>query len=168
MRFRIEQSFPAGRDTVLAALTDPTYLHALGELPDVGAPVLRRQDRAPDGSSVVQELEFAFRGHLPMPVTRVVDAHRLSWVEHTEVDLLTATARFRMVPVHYARFFTCHGSWVLEERGTDATTRVIDGDLKVHSPVPFVGGQVERAIVSGLRERLAHEPAVFARWQAGG
>jgi hypothetical protein len=30
--------------------------------------------------------------------------------------------------------------------------------------MPFVGGQVERAIVSGLREHLADETDVVNRW----
>jgi hypothetical protein len=166
VRFQIEQRFEAPLDEVLDALSDPDYLHTMGELPDMGAPEVRRQDRSADGRSVAQELVFQFQGRLPGAVTRVIDPKKLSWVEHADIDLTNARARFRMVPVHYPRFFTCAGTWSLQSGSAAATTRRIEGDLKVNSPVPFVGGQVEKAIVSGLRDRLAHEPAVFARWRA--
>jgi Protein of unknown function (DUF2505) len=68
-----------------------------------------------------------------------------------------------MTPTHYAHFFSCRGSWsLIEAKGV--TLRSIDGVLKVNSPVPFVGGQVEKAIVSGLRERLEKEPPLLEAW----
>jgi hypothetical protein len=42
------------------------------------------------------------------------------------------------------------------------SVRRIAGSLTVR--MPFVGGQVERAIVSGLREHLADETDVVNRW----
>ena len=163
MRFRIEQVFAASPIDVASALVDPTYLVAMGELPDIGAPTLRLQER--EGLIVHQELVFQFHGHLPAVVTRVIDPKKLSWVEYDEVDLGAASATFRMVPSHYQKFFTCRGTWAIAVHGPDRCQRVIDGDLRVNSPVPFVGGQVERAIISGLKQRLALEPEVFARWQ---
>ena len=162
MHFRIEQNFAAPIDDVLAAFTDPSYLATMGELADLGTPVVEEQTRTP--TTVSQRLRFAFSGRLPSAVTRVIDPSRLSWHEHTDVDLPKATGTFRMVPIHYPRFFTCSGGWTLTTVDATHTRRAIEGDLKVNSPVPFVGGKVERAIVSGLTDRLAAEPAVFARW----
>ena len=165
MRFRIEQVFAAKPDEVAAALVDPSYLATMGELPDIGAPTLRRQERV--DTTVRQELVFQFQGRLPGAVTRVIDPKKLSWVEFDVVDLDTCSASFRMVPTYYEKFFTCNGRWTVTARGGEAQ-RAIDGELKVNSPVPFVGAQVERAIVNGLKQRLALEPTVFARWRSAG
>ena len=164
MHFRIEQFFDAAPEVVCEALYDVSYLAAMGELPDLSAAT---QQSLECGTDVVsQALEFQFRGKLPSAVTRVIDARRLTWLQHDEIDLRTSRCRFRLVPIHYQRFFTCSGTWVLTPDPA-GSRRVIEGQLKVNSPVPFVGGTVEKAIVTGLKERLADEPAVFARWHAG-
>ena len=167
MRFRIEQRFDATPGAVCEALVDADYLStAMGELADISAPSVQEQSRT--GAIVRQKLLFRFTGKLPGAVTRVIDPTRLSWIEDTTVDTAARQARFTMTPVHYASFFTCTGTWTVAADGANAAVRVIDGELKVRSPIPFVGGHVERAIVSGLRERLAGEPAAFARWNAAG
>lgn len=170
VRLRIEQRFLATPAQVGAALIDPDYLvQALGSLKDVGPPVVESQQRT--GDSVRQRVTYRFTGKLPGAVTAVIDPKRLTWTEETTIDTIRHTARFLMTPVHYPNFFTATGTWSLREdpRSTAAkpvTLRLIEGDLKVRSPVPFVGGQVEKAIVSGLSERLADEPAAFALWFA--
>ena len=164
MHFRIEQVFDAAPAVVSEALCDPSYLAAMGELPDLSAATVRSQERT--DRVVHQALEFQFRGKLPSAVTRVIDPARVTWLQHDEIDLEAGRCRFRMVPIHYQRFFTCSGSWVLTPDPAGAR-RVIEGQLKVNSPVPFVGGAVEKAIVTGLKERLSDEPAVFSRWHAG-
>jgi Protein of unknown function (DUF2505) len=113
---------------------------------------------------VHQRLRYSFQGALPAVVTRVINPQRLSWIDESVVDLAEARATFTITPIHYQSFFSCSGTWVLSPNSVDGTLRVIEGSLRVNSPVPFVSGQVERAIVSGMRERLAKEPAVFDAW----
>ena len=146
---------------------DPLPVSAMGSLKDVGAPVVESQHRT--GDSMRQRVVYRFTGKLPGAVTAVIDPKRLTWTEDTTIDTVRGSARFTMTPVHYPNFFTASGTWSLraDARSTAAspvTLRLIEGELKVRSPVPFVGGQVEKAIVSGLGERLADEPAAFARW----
>lgn len=170
VRLRIEQRFLATPAQVGAALIDPDYLvKAMGSLKDVGQPVVESQYRT--GDSVRQRVTYHFTGRLPGAVTAVIDPKRLTWTEDTAIDTMSHTARFVMTPVHYPNFFTATGTWFLREDAKSTATkpvtlRLIEGELKVRSPVPFVGGQVEKAIVSGLSERLADEPAAFARWFA--
>ena len=165
MRFRIQQEFAATPSELVAAFCDAGYLAAMAELPDLGAPVLEEQHR--HGDIVNQRLRYSFQGKLPAPVLRVIDPDKLTWHELAEIDTRAERATFRMVPIHYQRFFTCSGGWTLHSPTPVSTVRTIEGDLKVSSPVPFVGGQVERAIISGLKERLAEEPRLYARWQSG-
>jgi Protein of unknown function (DUF2505) len=166
VHFRIEQTFPTDPSTLCAALVDPLYLtQAMGRLPDIGAPVVVSQVRDPATGAVRQSLRYAFNGRLPSAVTRVISPDRLTWIEDSTVDLTGHEAVFRITPEHYRNFFGCSGKWTIHQR-SEGCSRVLEGTLKVNSPVPFVGGQVERAIVSGLRERLAHEPAAFVWWVA--
>jgi hypothetical protein len=162
MRFTIDQRFAATAEEVGGALSSVDYLAAaMGELPDISRPEIRAH--RVDGDDVTLNLEYRFAGSLPSVVTRVIDTAKLSWIEDTRIDTSRWTATFTMTPTHYAHFFSCRGSWTLvEARGL--TLRSIDGVLKVNSPVPFVGGQVEKAIVSGLRERLAKEPPLLENW----
>lgn len=156
--------FAADPATLCEALVDPGYLtEAMGRLPDIAAPVIEEQVRDDRAGTVRQSLQYAFNGHLPAVVTRFISPERLTWIEDTTVDMRGHTATFRITPVHYQSFFTCSGMWSISVRGT-GSARILDGSLKVNSPVPFVGGQVEKAIVSGLRERLEHEPEAFDWW----
>jgi hypothetical protein len=162
MKFTIEQRFAASADEVGGALSSVDYLTtAMGELPDISRPEIRAH--RVDGNEVLLNLEYRFAGSLPSVVARVIDTAKLSWIEDTRINTSTWTATFTMTPTHYAHFFTCRGSWTLVE-AKSVTLRSVNGVLKVNSPVPFVGGQVEKAIVSGLRERLAKEPALLEDW----
>ena len=153
MRFTIDQRFAATADEVGGALSSIGYLtDAMGGLPDIGRPEIRSHEV--NGNVVHLNLEYRFAGSLPSVVTRVIDTAKLSWVEDTRIDTSKWSAAFTMTPTYYAHFFSCRGTWTLVE-SDGVTLRSIDGVLKVNSPVPFVGGQVEKAIVSGLRERLA-------------
>ena len=162
MRFTIDQRFAATADEVGGALSSIDYLTtAMGELPDISRPEIR--SHRVEGDDVTLNLQYRFTGSLPSVVTRVIDTAKLSWTEDTRIDTAHWTATFTMTPTYYAHFFSCRGSWTLVE-ANGITLRSIDGVLKVNSPVPFVGGQVEKAIVSGLRERLAKEPPLLERW----
>jgi Protein of unknown function (DUF2505) len=168
VKFRVDQIFAADVASVSAALFDAEYLaEGMAKLPDLGAPVMESQERA--GSMIRQQLRYSFKGSLPSAVTRFVSPSKLSWIEDSTLDLASNRATFTMTPVHYEQYFRCSGEWVLHAMAPDATPKTlrrIDGILKVNSPLPFIGGQIERAIVSGLQERLALEPAVLVAWLA--
>jgi hypothetical protein len=164
VKFTIDQVFDGSASELCVALTNAKYLASMGTLADLGAPELISQKRV--RGTVTQQLRTTFQGKLPSVALKVIDPVKLSWDEFAEIDTKAFTASFRMVPTHYQTYFRCSGSWVLLESddGT-STTRRITGELKVSSPLPFVNGQVERAIVSGLRERLSQEPAIYRAWR---
>lgn len=164
MRFRIEQQFRAPIGAVGQALVSKDYLgEGMAQLSGIGRPDITFYQA--DDALVTLALEYRFGGKLPAVVNRVIDVNKLSWVEDTVIDTGLWMARFTITPTHYANFFACSGEWRLTH-SAGITTRVMDGSLKVNAPVPFVGGQVERAIESGLRERLVEEPAIMERWLA--
>lgn len=159
MRFTVEQRFEAPLEQVEAAIVDPAYLERLRTLPKLGRPTLL--ERREDGDVVHQAVRYAFVGDLNAAVRRVVDPQRLTWIEEAMIDRSTHVTTWRIVPDHYANLLRSHGTFRLEPVG-DGTRRVAEGDLQVS--VPLVGGKVERAIVSGLREHAALEQDVLEDW----
>ena len=170
MKFTIAQHFATTANELCSAFIDESYLKATGGLKDLGSPELISQSSK--RNLVTQQLRTSFVGKLPSVALKDIDPARLSWDEFAEIDTDTRRATFRMVPVHYQQYFRCSGTWDISEssNGTGKSkvftaTRTIVAELKVSSPIPFVNGQVERAIVNGLKDRLRDEPAVFANWK---
>ncbi len=159
MRFEVTQRFAAPVADVLAAYTDPAFYEQLVGLPKVGEPEVL--DKRVDGDRVVLRVHYRFTADLPSAATRVIDPKRLTWVEETTYDLAAATSRSRLLPDHYPDRLTASASASFTAAG-DGTVRRIDGDLKVR--MPLVGGKVEGAIVSGLKEHLADEAKVAERF----
>ena len=159
MRFTIEQELAAPLERVEAALVDPDYLERLSTLPKLGRPTL--VDRREDGDLVHQSIRFRFVGDLNAAVRRVVDPERLTWVEESTLDRRTHVTTWHIVPDHYERLLRASGTFRLTPQD-EGTRRTAEGDLTVS--VPLVGGKVERAIVSGLREHAEREQDVLDEW----
>jgi Protein of unknown function (DUF2505) len=165
VKFLIEQVFDGHAMDLCTALTNAKYLATMGTLSDLGAPQLISQKRLK--GTVTQQLRTTFQGKLPGVALKVIDPSKLSWDEFAEIDTKRFTASFKMVPTHYQSYFRCNGQWLLIEAADgQSTTRRISGDLRVSSPIPFVNGQVERAIINGLKERLAQEPDIYRSYRA--
>ena len=156
------QRYGAPVDVVVAAFADPAFYEELAGLPKVGAPEVL--DHRVDGNRAHLEVRMHFTGDLSAAVKAVIDPHKLSWVEVSEHDLDTGVVDFVLRPDHYADRFSCKGRYTLAADG-DATVRRLTGELKVR--VLLVRDQVERAIVSGLREHLEREAPVVEKFAAG-
>lgn len=159
MRFTVDQPLEGALEDVLAAFTDPGYLATVGELAKVGAPEVLDQSR--DGDLVHQRVRYRFTGDLSPAVTSVLDREKFTWVNEHTYDLANARASFRIVPEHYADRLRCGGTEQFH-RIAEGTNRRVEAELQVRWPL--VGGLVERAIVSGLKEHLAEEAELVQRW----
>ncbi len=163
MRFRIDQRLAAPVERVEAALVDRGWYRAVHASEAVWAPELLEVDDG-GGPLVGLRVRYRFRGRLNAAAARVVDPARLSWVEVSTLDRRSHTIDLRVEPDSYADKLRFTGSILLRPQG-DTTSRGLDGEVKVK--VPLVGGKVEGAVVSGLREHAAVEEAVFATFAAG-
>lgn len=159
MRFQLDQALPGTVAEVLAAFTDPAFLASVGELGKVGSPEVLDQVR--DGHTVRQRVRYRFTGHLSPAVTSVVDRQKFVFVDEHVYDLANATATFRIVPDHYHERLRCSGIERFHPLSDGANRRV---EAELHVRWPIVGNVVERAIVSGLKEHLAEEAELVARW----
>ena len=152
MDFQIEQRFAAPIADVEAALLDPAFVGRLSNLPKIGSAELVSQEE--DGDVVDQEIRYHFTGELSAAVRAVVDARRLSWILESRIDRTTHRSTWRILPDHYGERLTASGVTELVATG-ESTSRRTSGTVKVH--MPLVGGRVERAIVSGLKEHARDE-----------
>ena len=152
MRFAIEQRFTGPPEAVAQAYADPELYVALQGLPKLSQPDV--VGHTVDGDTVTLEVRYRFAGELSSAARAVIDPDRLTWVERSVHDLTAHTATFTMLPDHYADRFRCSGTYRFEAAG-EGTRRRGEGDLRVK--VLLVGGAVEGAIVSGLKEHLVDE-----------
>ncbi len=155
MRFSIEQRFAADVDSVARAYADPALYAALVGLPKLTQPEVVGHEV--DGDTVVLQVRYRFGGELSSAAKAVIDPARLTWVERSTHDLAARTATFTMVPDHYGDRFRCTGSYRFEAANGGCRRRG-EGDVRVKALL--VGGAVEGAIVSGLKEHLVDEVAV--------
>ena len=166
MKFTITQHFigvpPA---QVLMTYTDPDLYTTFEGLTKVARPEVVAHDASGDRISLT--LRMRFIADLNAAARAVVDPAKLSWLQDEQYDLerLTATVVFR--PENYADRFSSSGGYAFAADPEDAssTIRTITGDLRVR--MMLVGGQVEGAVVSGLREHFAEEQPLVQRWLDG-
>ncbi len=158
VEFTIEQRLAGGVTAVEAVLLDPSYVAARAELPKLGEPELVELTR--DGDRVRQRVRLRFTAELAPAVTAVVDPDRLTWVDDATWDLPEHRAQHVIVPDHYADRLQCTYSEVLTADAA-GTRRVMTGTVRVR--MMLVGGKVEGAIVSGLREYATAETALLDR-----
>ena len=160
MRFHLEQPLPASAQQVVDVLVDPAFLASLSELPKLGRPEVLEQRS--DGTTLHQRVRYRFTGALSPAVTSVIDPKKLVWVDETTYDRAAGTARFRILPEHYADRLKAGGTYRFVATGPETCTRIADGELTVRFPI--VGKAVERAIVTGLEDHIVDEAALVARW----
>ena len=162
MRFSFEQRYAAPPDVVMAAFTDPELYPTYHGLTKVAPPeVISCRD---DGDEVHLRLQMRFIAPLNSAVTAVVDPAKLTWVQDELYDPAAGRVAVRFDPDNYADRISCSGSYLFTADPADAnrTVRRIEGDFKVK--VFLVGGQVEKAMVSGLREHYDEEQPLVERW----
>ncbi len=161
MRFEILQRYESDAEAVTAAYADPDLYPTLVGLPKLGG--IEVLDHRETGSTARLRIRFAFTGHLPAAVTAVVDPTRLTWVQETDHDLDTGSTSFRLRPDHYADRLQASGKFLVSSAADgEGSTRTVTGDLKVRALL--VGGKVEEAIISGLREYLEAEAPEVDRY----
>lgn len=163
MRFTITQRYTAATpQQVIVAYTDPALYATFEGLTKIGTPEV--VDRSGEGPAVSLTLRMRFIAELNAAARRVIDPAKLSWLQHEAYDLDALSARVVFEPENYADRFSSSGGYQFSADPADpsATIRTISGDLRVR--MLLVGGQVEGAVVSGLREHFAEEQPLVQRW----
>lgn len=161
MRFTVEQRFSTGADETARAFTEPDLYAGFAALPKVSVPDVMSCERVDD--LVHLRIRYRFAGQLSSVAQAVIDPAKLTWVDESTHDLGRRHVRFVLRPDHYADRFRCTGEYRVEPMG-DGSRRHATIELAVKAP--FVGGAVERAIESGLREHLADETEVVETYLA--
>lgn len=152
MDFTIEQQLRGTPTAVLDELLSEEFLAVRAGLPKLsGAEVL---ELTRDDTTARVRVRMRFTARLAPAVTAVVDPDKLTWVDDAAYVLATRVASHEIQPDHYADRLSCTYEEALHDAGS-GTRRTLTGSLKVRALL--VGGRVEGAIVSGLREYAAAE-----------
>ncbi len=160
MQFSSRQTYRHDVDDVIDAYGDPTLYVGLPELPKIGRPEV--VDHRRTGDLVHLDIRYAYTGDLPGAALAIIDPARLTWIQHTTVDLAERTTTLTLLPDHYPDRLRCAGTFHFTPTGAGGSVRSVQGDLQVK--VMIVGGQVERALVSGLEEFLDAEASAVDDW----
>ncbi len=163
MDFLVEQRYAAPPDAVVALYASESFYAQLHGLPKISVPeVLSRRAQ---GNDVELRVRYRFTADLPAAALAVIDPRKLSWVDRTRFDLAARTATTVLEPDHYPDRLRA-GAEVVYLPDGDGTLRRLRGSCRVR--MPLVGGQVEKALVSGLEEHFADEREVAARLLGSG
>ncbi len=163
MRFSITQRFTGATPReVIEAYTDPDLYATFEGLTKVDTPEV--VSREADGDRVSLTVRMRFIAELNAAARRVVDPAKLAWLQAEQYDLAALRATVVFQPENYADRFSSSGGYRFTADPNDSTTtvRTISGDLRVR--MLLVGGQVEGALVSGLKEHFAEEQPLVQRW----
>jgi len=163
MDFVIEQRLVGPPASVQDALLDPAFMAARADLPKLGDAELLEHER--DTTTARLRVRLRFTGQLAPAVAAVIDLARFTWVDVALFDLVGLRAEHRIEPDHYADRLSCSYSSELAAVDTGAL-RTLRGSVKVR--MLLVGGKVEGAIVSGLREHAAAEALLLDAWLTPG
>lgn len=159
MRFSIDQHFSAEPEAVVGALTDPGLYATYTDLSKVATPEVI--DRSEQPGVITMQLRMRFVAPLSAAARAVIDPTRITWIQQETYDLEALTARVVFHPDNYADRFGFEGGYTFVA-DSEGTSRRLVGDLRVR--MLLVGGEVERALVSGLREHAAEEQPLIERW----
>ncbi len=161
MDFTIEQSLTRPPAAVQEALLDPAFIAARADLPKLGDAELLECTR--DGATAHLRVRLRFTAELSPAVTAVVDPKKLTWVDDARFDLVALHADHTIEPDSYAdRLHSTYRSNLAPDGS--GTSRVLTGVVKVK--MMLVGGKVEGAIVSGLRDYAVAEAELLNSWLA--
>ena len=156
MRFEAHQDFVGSPADVIDLYCDQAFYPRLDGLGKLGSPEV--VDRESSSDRVRMQVRFRFVAELPSAALAVVNPDRLTWVEDTTYDFRTATSATVIRPDHYHDRLSATAMSRFSSSG-QGCARTIEGDLRVRALL--VAGQVERAIISGMREHLVLEAEVL-------
>lgn len=163
MRFSIEQHYDEDPASVLDAFTDADMYPTFTGLTRVATPEVL--ERSVEKDRIFMRIKMRFAASLSPAAKRIIDPGKLTWVQREEYDLAAHTAKVVFLPDNYADRFSCVGKYTFASTVSGGTVRNIDGNLKIR--MPLVGGEVERAIISGLRDHFSQEQPLVKAWLQG-
>ena len=157
MKFEVRQRYDATAAEVMRHYASAEMYDSIPEFGRISRPTV--VDRAETGDLVTLRHHYKFTADLPSAALAVIDPAKLTWIDETVYDFAAQTSTTRLLPDHYSRKLEASARSHFGDSG-GACVRNVSGSLKVH--VLLVGGQVEKAIVSGLTEHLEEEAGIVA------
>lgn len=146
MKLSVRHVFPCSVDEFWSLFWDPEYDLRLQSGTAVARELLEDRD---DDDARIQRWRFVPEQRLPGPIARLAGTDRLAYDQDTRWDKNTRLLTWRVMPTILTDKVTAGGSLVVRALG-DGIERVVEGNIDVR--VPFVGGQIEQAIVRSVEQ----------------
>ena len=159
MDFTIEQQLRGTPTAVLDQLLSEEFLVARAELPKLSGSEVLELTR--DDTTAHVRVRMRFTARLAPAVTAVVDPDKLTWVDDADVRADRTRGRATRSSPTTTRTASRARTRRCSTTPAGETHRTLTGSLKVRALL--VGGRVEGAIVSGLREYTAAEADLLNR-----
>lgn len=158
MKFSVEQKYDRAAAEVIACYCDadsyarwPTGGHLSS--PEVLS-VVHSQP------TVTVSLRYRFVASLPSAALAIIDPDKLTWVEESIYDLNRLSSTTRLIPDHYASKLSASITTTYRDTAS-GSIRETRGEFRVK--ILLFAGQVERAIVDGIRDHLRAEQAAISQ-----
>ena len=158
-RFDVEQELPGSPADVLAAMADASWYDAVRATPTDWAPTLEEVEVL--GTTTIATVRYRFRGDLNRAARAVLDPDRLVHLDRVTIRHDDGTFDWDVTPEHLADKLSVTAAGRVTQSG-EGSRRTLAGEVKIR--YPLVGGQVERAVVSGLLAHAEHERGAFPGW----
>jgi hypothetical protein len=157
MKYRFEHEFPCDRDTLMRTM----YQQGITEVLKPRMATVQEVETkswSEAGGRITRKVRY-------MPVPKIhsvgpkkVEPRWMEWIEESELDLKTGTARYTNVPTTHkvAELLKNHGTVEFVSAGPHRTKRVLSGELKVEV---FLLGKVAEVVIQGYAKEIVDEEA---------
>lgn len=146
MKLSVVHTFPCTVDEFWRLFWDPEYDARLQGGTQVARQLLDDRDEA---DVRVQRWRFIPEQRLPGPIAKIAGADRLTYDQESRWDKRTRVLTWRVVPALLTDKVSAAGQFLVRE-AVGGVERVVEGTIDVR--IPFVGGQVEQAIVRAVEQ----------------
>jgi hypothetical protein len=117
-----------------------------------------------EGGKFIRRLRFTPKAELPGPVAKIVGAKKLVYEQVNTFDRKNGVMHWKVLPSFMdASKFTAEGTLRADPTGSGCES-VASGDITVN--VRFIGGQIEKQVVSQIKEAYDRMALAGKEWLA--
>ncbi|MCB9677235.1 MAG: DUF2505 domain-containing protein [Alphaproteobacteria bacterium] len=117
-----------------------------------------------EGGKLIRRLRFTAKAELPAPVAKIVGAKKLVYDQLNTFDREKGVMHWKVLPGFIdASKFTGEGTLKAEPTGTGCES-IASGDITVN--VRFIGGQIEKQVVSSIKDAYDKMAIAGREWLA--
>ena len=158
MRLHVRHTYPCPPETYWKLYWDPEFDQVLRRESKVERQLLEERR---DGAILVRRLRFTPERELPGPVARLLGSSKLIYEQENRWDEAAGVLEWRVIPTILPGKLDARGKFTVRA-APGGCEQVVEGNITVS--VPFLGGQIEKAVVGEVEKSYHRTAEVFRRW----